>query len=75
LNPETVSRKPGGGYLRDPRVVFFRFDWRCFAFFLFGLLMMKVPLPRYSALYSFSFAGVSANLFCSVREKSVEHSV
>jgi hypothetical protein len=56
-------------YLRDPRVVFLRCDWRCFVFFLFGLLMLKVPLPRYSALYSFSFTGVSANLFCSVPGK------
>jgi hypothetical protein len=27
-------------------------------FFRFGLLMMKVPLPTYSALYNFSGAGV-----------------
>jgi hypothetical protein len=44
------STIPRESYLRDPRVVFFRFDWRCLFFFRFGLLMMKVPLPTYSAL-------------------------
>ncbi len=34
--------------------MFLRFDWRCFVLLRFGLLMMKVPLPTYSALYSLS---------------------
>jgi hypothetical protein len=53
----TLNRRTGDrnlqirvGYLREPRVVFFRFDWRCFVLLRFGLLMIKVPLPTYSAL-------------------------
>ncbi len=37
-------------YLREPRFRFFRRVWRIFVFLRFGLLMMKVPLPMYSAL-------------------------
>ena len=40
----------GRGYLREPRLGFFRAVWRIFDFLRFGLLMMKVPLPMYSAL-------------------------
>lgn len=53
--------------MREPRRTFFRFVCRRFAFLRDGLLMMNVPLPRYSALYSLSFATVSvANLIFSV---------
>jgi hypothetical protein len=38
------------GYLRDPRLTFFSFVCRIFVFLRDGLLMMKVPLPTYSAL-------------------------
>jgi hypothetical protein len=37
-------------YLRDPTVTFFSLDCRSLLLFRFGLLMMKVPLPTYSAL-------------------------
>ena len=37
-------------YLRDPRLRFFSFVCRCLVFLRCGLLMMKVPLPTYSAL-------------------------
>lgn len=37
----------------------FRRNWRNFRLFRFGLLMIKVPLPMYSAWYSFSFCLVS----------------
>lgn len=63
------------GYLRDPRLTFFRFDWRCFVLLRFGLLMMKVPLPTYSALYSLSsfvvsnVDVVSANVYRSVQDE------
>jgi hypothetical protein len=29
-------------------------SWRSFLLFRFGLLMMNVPLPKYTALYSLS---------------------
>ena len=45
-----------GRYLREPRCGFFRLDWRTLVFFRFGLLITKVPLPRYSALYNLSSA-------------------
>jgi hypothetical protein len=37
-------------YFRAPRRGCFNFDCRRFAAFRFGLLMIKVPLPMYSAL-------------------------
>ncbi len=40
--------------LRAPRTVPFNADWRRFAAVRFGLVMMNVPEPRYSALYRFS---------------------
>jgi hypothetical protein len=36
-------------YFRDPRCGFFNCDCRILIFFRFGLLMMNVPLPKYSA--------------------------
>jgi hypothetical protein len=36
-------------YFRDPRRGFFTFVCRALAFFRFGLLITKVPLPKYSA--------------------------
>jgi hypothetical protein len=38
------------GYLRAPRRGPFKRDWRSLCGFRLGLLMMKVPLPWYSAL-------------------------
>ena len=37
-------------YLREPRCGFFNCDWRILIFLRLGLLITKVPLPRYSAL-------------------------
>ena len=54
-----MFRRRGGGradYLREPRRGFFTSVCRTLFFFRFGLLMMKVPLPTYSALYSLSSA-------------------
>src|SRR5205823_4476455 len=42
-------------YFRAPRRGPFSLDCRSFRDLRLGLWMMKVPLPRYSALYSFSF--------------------
>lgn len=39
-----------GDYLREPRATFFSFVWRIFSFLRLGLVMLNVPLPRYSAL-------------------------
>jgi hypothetical protein len=38
------------GYFLDPRFGFLNCDWRILIFFRLGLLITKVPLPRYSAL-------------------------
>jgi hypothetical protein len=46
----------GVGYLRDPRWGFFNCVCRTFVFLRLGLLITKVPLPRYSALNSLSSA-------------------
>jgi len=43
-------------YLRDPRCGFFNCVCRILIFLRLGLLITKVPLPRYSALYSLSSA-------------------
>jgi hypothetical protein len=43
-------------YLREPRWGFFNCDCRTLIFLRLGLLITKVPLPRYSALYSLSSA-------------------
>lgn len=48
--PQPHSRKPARGYFRLPRCGFFNCDWRALLFFRLGLLIMKVPLPWYSAL-------------------------
>jgi hypothetical protein len=45
-------------YLRAPRCGLCSLDWRRFIAFRFGLLIMKVPLPRYVARYSFSSAKI-----------------
>ena len=37
-------------YLREPRPGLRSLVWRILCFFRFGLLMVKVPLPKYSAL-------------------------
>lgn len=44
------GRSVGENYLREPRLGFFSFVWRVFSLLRFGLLMIKVPLPMYSAL-------------------------
>jgi hypothetical protein len=41
-------------YFLDPRFGFRNCDWRILIFFRLGLLITKVPLPRYSALKSLS---------------------
>ena len=41
-------------YFREPRRGFFRSVWRILIFLRLGLLIMKVPLPRFSALYVLS---------------------
>ena len=43
-------------YFREPRCGFFNCDCRVLDFFRLGLVMEKVPLPRYSALYNLSSA-------------------
>ncbi len=49
--PESDGDTPQqDSYLRDPRLRFFNFVCRCLVFLRCGLLMMKVPLPTYSAL-------------------------
>jgi hypothetical protein len=53
--------------LRDPRLGFFSWDWRVFIFLRFGLLMMNVPLPTYSALYNFSSANSDFSWMFEVR--------
>lgn len=42
-------------YLRDPRVVPFKADWRRLALLRFGFEIRKVPLPIYSASYRLAF--------------------
>jgi hypothetical protein len=37
-------------YFLDPRLGFLNCDWRILIFFRLGLLITKVPLPKYSAL-------------------------
>lgn len=67
-SPSGEAWLPPESYLREPRLTFFRFDWRRLAFLRGGLLMRKVPLPTYSALYSLSFADcpvVSAANVCA----------
>jgi len=55
-----ISRKrtarEASRYLRDPRCGFFNWLCRTLVFLRLGLLITKVPLPRYSALYSLSSA-------------------
>ena len=41
---------PRGNYLREPRRGFLRALCLTLIFFRFGLVMTKVPLPKYSAL-------------------------
>ncbi len=48
--PQPYSRKPTRGYFRLPRCGFFNCDCRALVFFRLGLLIIKVPLPWYSAL-------------------------
>ncbi len=45
-----------GRYLREPRRGFFSSDCLTLIFFRLGLLITKVPLPKYSALNSLSSA-------------------
>jgi hypothetical protein len=42
--------RAAAAYFRAPRCGFFRLVWRRFALVRLGLLMVNVPLPRYSAL-------------------------
>src|SRR5271155_4016981 len=48
-------RKGGLGYFLAPRCGFFNLDCRSLRPLRLGLLITKVPLPWYSAEYSFSF--------------------
>jgi hypothetical protein len=50
------------GYFREPRCGFFNCDWRILAFFRLGLLITKVPLPKYSALKSLSSGIIDPSL-------------
>jgi len=52
----------GGNYFRAPRCGFFNLVWRRLALVRFGLLMLKVPLPKYSALYNLSSANQISSL-------------
>jgi hypothetical protein len=52
----TSGSRPEEFYFRAPRRGCFNFDCRLFADLRFGLLMIKVPLPMYSALYNLSSA-------------------
>ena len=45
-----VTPECGVRYLREPRLGFFSLSWRRFILLRFGLLIMNVPLPTYSAL-------------------------
>ncbi len=47
INPLII---PPVSYLREPRLTFLSRVWRIFIFLRLGLLIVKVPLPRYSAL-------------------------
>src|ERR1700730_12444220 len=52
----SCGRRGGrAGYFRAPRCGFFNRDCRSLRDLRLGLLMTKVPLPWYSAEYSFSF--------------------
>jgi hypothetical protein len=53
---QAVSPANAKTYFLAPRRGCFNFDCRLFAALRFGLLMIKVPLPMYSALYSLSSA-------------------
>ena len=50
-----IAREEWWGYFRAPRWGFFNRDCRSLRPLRLGLLIMKVPLPWYSAEYSFSF--------------------
>jgi hypothetical protein len=54
-------------YFREPRSGFLSWVCRILFFFRFGLLIMKVPLPRYSALYNVS----SAKTFSPVANRQI----
>ena len=54
-------------YFREPRSGFLSWVCRILFFFRFGLLIIKVPLPRYSALYSVS----SAKTNSPVRDRQI----
>lgn len=53
----------GRAYLRAPRCGLFTRDCCNFLRLRFGLLMMNVPLPIASALYSFSFCFSAKTVF------------
>ena len=53
---ETSRLAASRSHLREPRSGFRSLVWRVFCFLRLGLLIRNVPLPRYSALYSFSSA-------------------
>ena len=67
--PPILAVCTGTNYLRAPRCGFFRLVWRRLALVRLGLLIMNVPLPRYSALYVLSSAnGISLKgdvVYCS----------
>jgi hypothetical protein len=61
-------------YLRAPRCGLFTRDCCSFLRLRFGLLIMNVPLPMYSALYSLSFC-FSAKTIISYLRKLLSLSV
>ena len=48
-DPEELISEKFRAYLREPRRGFRSCDWRDLIFFRLGLLILKVPLPTYSA--------------------------
>lgn len=62
--PEAVIHSATrSGYFLEPRRGFRNCDWRILIFFRLGLLITKVPLPRYSALKSLSSAIIDPSLY------------
>lgn len=49
-----------------PVLGLFRRNWRSLRRLRFGLLMMKVPLPMYSALYRFSLFALAKGILLIV---------
>lgn len=50
MDARVVNHRAARIYLREPRWGFLNCDCRVLLFLRLGLLITKVPLPRYSAL-------------------------